>query len=134
MIIVTEQGRNYIVKFRTLHKYYDVNSIDNYGRIHRTVWKEPMTVCTVKEFKRNITESFGQWTGSSWCRYTDNYDEKKGIEMALKKALDISTISEGDKKFITEKVLADKKIHFKAVRPFMKSIDKKQFLKEIAFC
>ena len=131
MIIKTEQDTKYIVKFRSLFKYYNKRTADNYGRIHYLAWKEPIISCTIKEYKRNITDSFSTWTGSSWCRYNDNFDEKKGVEIALDKALDIAIISEADKKTIRDEVLSHIKIKDETIEPYMKKINVKQFLEEI---
>lgn len=129
MIIKTENN-NYIVKFRKSFKIYDETNVDNYGRIHNLVWKEPMITCTVKEYKPHLTDSFCTWSGTSWCRYTDNFDEKYGYESALNKALAVSTLSDTEKKSIAELVLAQTKIST-VVKPFMFTIDKKEFIREI---
>jgi len=130
-MIIKTASNSYIVKFRKVHKYYKESRLDNYGRIHIAMWKEPAIICTVKEYKHRLTESFGQWTGTAWCRYTDNYDEKLGITMSLERALKISSLTDEDKKSITEQVIAQRKIHQTVVKPYMLTIDKKQFLREI---
>lgn len=130
MIINTNSGNSYIVKFRKLERYFEEKSIDNYGRFHKCIWKEPIIICTVKEHKPFITDAFGCWTGTSWCRYMDNFDEKFGYEFSLEKALNISSLSDEEKKSITKEVMAQKKIHQKVVKPYMTTVDGNQFLRE----
>lgn len=130
MIIKTERS-SYIVKF-TFCKYFmsfKSNHIDNYGRIHLSMWDEPITQCLVKEIKRRATEPCGEWRATARCRYEDKYSKTEGAKISLKKALKYSRIDEDEQQRIFDEVFKNSKFkEHPSDRHYMQSVGRDEFI------
>lgn len=124
MIIKTEKC-TYIVKF-TFGQYFMSHKnlhVDNYGRLHLSMWDEPITKCLLKEVK-NFDEPFGEWKATARCKYDDKYTKTDGAKAALEKVLKHSKLDESEQKAIFEEV-------FKVAR-FKESPSEKHYMQDIS--
>lgn len=109
-MIIETSNNSWIIKF----KYDDMPmkkvSKDQYGRETVTTWKEAVTVCIIKKYKKNPRNaklaSYSQFVGYSQCNYKDKitYSKPRGQVTALINAFDESPLSEAERKEIIEKL------------------------------
>lgn len=99
-MIIETSNNSWIIKFKYDYMPMEKVSKDQYGREVITAWKEAVTECIIKKYKKNPRNakaaSYSQFVGYSQCNYKDKfaYSKPRGKVTALINAFGESNISE----------------------------------------
>jgi len=116
-MIVTVEGKSYIVRFSKDIKEREKKVLDKFHRKVTITWDELTVECTVCEvFKRKLVNKLQQFTGIATASYTDVMSVPYGRFLALYRALSLMGLNKDEEALFYKAVSGQVKLCYNTYR------------------